>query len=113
MHILSTIVGGSPDNHRETLRSRFCGYRGNNNIYTVYNTNYKDKQMEISEKEYKKLLSAYKVQRKAQQKWSEKNKEKRKLYMKEWQQTHKEHLAEYRKKYKQMKLDNGEKQDNI
>lgn len=62
--------------------------------------------MEISEKEYKKLLSAYKVQRKAQQKWSEKNKERRKLYMKEWQQTHKEHLATYQKEYRKRKGEN-------
>ena len=69
--------------------------------------------MEISEKEYKKLLNAYNMQRKMKKNWREKNKEKVKLYMKEWQQTHKEYLAEYRKKYKQMKLDNEKKQDNI
>lgn len=65
--------------------------------------------MEISEKEYKKLLNAYKVQRKARQKWDEKNKERRKLYMKEWQQTHKDRLAEYRKERSKRKEENNEK----
>lgn len=113
MYLLFTVVSGGTDSHRTKLRCRFCGCCGYNHIYNRTNTNYKDKQMEISEKEYQKLLSVYKVQRKAQQKWGEKNKERRKLYMKEWQQTHKDHLAEYRKKYRQAKLDNEKKQDNI
>ena len=41
--ILPVIVGGSTDNNRKTLWGKFCDYCGNNNIYTMDNTEYKDK----------------------------------------------------------------------
>lgn len=64
--------------------------------------------MEISEKEYKKLLGAYDNMRKAQRKWQQKNAEKRKAYMKQWQREHKEHLSEYQKEYRQKQKVGGE-----
>lgn len=62
--------------------------------------------MEISEKEYNKLVKFYNTMYKAQRKWREKNSEKMREYMKQWQQTHKEHLATYQKEYRKRKGEN-------
>lgn len=62
--------------------------------------------IEITEKEYNKLLKAYNTMYKAQRKWREKNKEKQKEYMKKWQQEHKLHLVEYQRAYRKRKGEN-------
>lgn len=75
------------------------------------NYNYKDSEMEITEKEYYKLTNAYASMRKAQRKWEEKNKDRRKEYIKQWQREHKEHLSAYQKEYRQRnKEENNERQ---
>lgn len=55
--------------------------------------------MEISKQEYEKLKKFWDNGHKAQRKWEERNKERRKEYMKQWQQKNKEHIKEYQKKY--------------
>lgn len=70
--------------------------------------------MEISEKEYNKLMNVYRNMQKAQKNWRERNAEKRKEYMREWQRTHKEHLSAYQKERRLKKnIDIAEKESNI
>ena len=68
--------------------------------------------MEITDKEYNKLKRFWDTAHRAKRKWEEKNKEKRKEYMRQWQKSHKEHLSEYQKKYRQ-KVDNTTTADII
>lgn len=64
--------------------------------------------MEINEKEYAKLKKFWDTMHSAQRRWEDKNKDKRKEYMKQWQQKNREHIREYQKKY-YGKVDNENK----